>query len=137
MKKFLLGTLIVIGGLFTLATGAGAELGGVQVHIDQDFVAGGKALHAGTYKVYPSSPEPGQTLVLRDEETGSSIFIRPTVHDFASTGQLKVELTRVGDIYYLSEVVTDLGTYSFSAPRILTRMTKAKHDATMISLGSN
>jgi hypothetical protein len=48
MKKYLLGTLITLTGLFALAAGAQAETGDVVVQIKQDFIAGGKALPAGT-----------------------------------------------------------------------------------------
>ena len=40
MKKFLLTTLIMIAGLFTLAAGAQAQTGTAVVHIKEDFVAG-------------------------------------------------------------------------------------------------
>ncbi len=126
MKKFLLGTLIMIAGLFTLAAGARAETGGVVVHIDQDFVAGGEAFPAGTYKVYQGSPETGQTLLLRDKESGTLVFLLPSSHDGTFAGPLEVKLTRAGDVYYLSELVTELGAYTFSPPHTLTRSAKAK-----------
>jgi hypothetical protein len=64
MKKYLLGTPITLTGLFALGAGAEAETGDVVVHIKQDFVAGGKALPAGAYKVYQGFPETGQALIL-------------------------------------------------------------------------
>jgi hypothetical protein len=137
MKKFLLGALIMIAGLLTLAVGARAETIGVVVDINQDFVAGGKAFPAGTYKVYRASPETSQTLILQGEEPGNSGFLSPSTHDGTFSGQLKVRLTRVGDVYYLSEVVTDLGVYTFASPRTLTRTAKVKHDDTVAASGSN
>jgi hypothetical protein len=137
MKKFVLGTLIMIAGLFTLAVVARAEIIGVVVDINQDFVAGGKAFPAGTYKVYRTSPETSQTLILQGEESGTSVFLSPSTHDGTFSGQLKVKLTRVGDVYYLSEVVTDLGVYTFAAPHRLTRTADAKHNATVNPSGSN
>ena len=82
MKKFLLGTLVMVAGLFALASGARAQTNSaVTVHINQDFIAGGKALAAGTYKVYQGSPETGQWLILRSKETGASVFLLPSTHD--------------------------------------------------------
>jgi hypothetical protein len=123
MKKFLLSTLIITAGLWTLATGARAQTGTVVVHIRQDFMAGGKAFPAGTYKVYEDLPQTGQTLILRGEE--ASVFLLPRTHDGAFAGETGVKLTRSGDVYYLSEIVTELGVYTFSVPPALTRTAKA------------
>jgi hypothetical protein len=114
MKNFLLTTLIMIAGLFTLAAAASAEES-IVVHINEDFVAGGTTLPAGTYKVYQVSPETGQTLVLRGEKR--SVFLIPSTRDQATSEQPSVRLTLVGDVYHLSEVETNLGVYTFPAPR--------------------
>jgi hypothetical protein len=137
MKKFLLGTLIMITGLFALAAGAQAETGGVVVHINQDFIAGGKAFSAGTYKVHQGSPQTGQFLILSDAETGASVFLLPSMHDGDIPGQFEVKLRRAGNLYYLSEVVTDLGVYTLPAPHALTQTARVKNDATMAGSGSN
>jgi hypothetical protein len=137
MKKFLLGTTVMIAALFALAAGVQAETGGVEVHISQDFIAGGRVLPAGTYKVYQGSPQTGQSLVLQGQETGASIFLLPSTHDGTGTGQLEVKLTRAGDAYYLSEVSTDLGVYTFTAPQALTQTAKKKNHDMMAASGSN
>jgi uncharacterized protein (DUF736 family) len=135
MKKFLLSTLITIAGLFTMAAGAWAETGAVVVQINEDFIAGGATLPAGTYKVYLGSPETGQTLTLRGEK--GSVYLIPKTHDPAFSGQLTAKLKRVGEVYYLSEVTTDLGVYTFPAPRSLTRMAKAKDQELKPASGGN
>ena len=131
MKKFLLGTLVMIAGLIAgvlaLTAGARAETGGVMVHIHHEFIAGGKAFSAGTYKVYQGSPRGGQSLlILRGAETGASVFLLPTTHDGTFLGQFEAKLTRAGNVYYLSEVVTDLGVYTLPAPHSLTQTAKKK-----------
>ena len=68
-----------------------------MVHINHDFIAGGKALSAGTYKVYQGSPETGQWLILRSKETGASVFLLPSAHDGAFPGQFEAKLTRAGN----------------------------------------
>jgi len=134
MKKYLLGTLVMIAGLvagvLALTVGARAETGGVvMVHISQDFIAGGKAFSAGTYKVYQGSPQTGQWLILRSKETGASVFLLPSTHDGAFPGQFEAKLMRAGNVYYLSEVVTDLGVYTLPAPHALTQTANKKdHD---------
>jgi hypothetical protein len=137
MKKYLLGTLITLTSLFALAAGAQAQTGGVVVHITQDFVAGGKALPAGTYKVYHGFPETEQALVLRGEEPGASAFLLPATHDASFPDQLHVELTRVGNVYYLTEVATESGIYTLPLPRELTRTAKVKDQGTLAASGSN
>ena len=47
MKKQLLSAVIVLTGLFALATGAQAETGDIVVKIDQGFIAGGKGIARG------------------------------------------------------------------------------------------
>jgi hypothetical protein len=137
MKKYLLGALITLTSLFALAAGAQAETGDVVVHIKQDFVAGGKAFPAGTYKVLQSFPETAQALILRGDQPGASAFLIPTTHDASLPERLEVKLTRVGDVYYLSEVATELGVYTLPPPQVVTRSAKAKDDGTMSSSGGN
>jgi hypothetical protein len=139
MKKYMLGTLITLTGLFALAAGAQAQTGNVVVHIKQDFIAGGKALPAGTYRVYQGFAETtGQALILRGEEPGKSAFLIPATHDASLPERLHVKLTRVGDVYYLSEVATEFGVYTLHAPGELTRTAKAMKDhRTMAAAGSN
>ena len=136
MKKFLLGTLITIASLFALSAGARAETG-FAVHINQGFIAGGKAFSAGTYKVYQGSPETGQWLILRSKETGASVFLLPTTHDGTFLGQFEAKLTRAGNVYYLSEVVTDLGVYTLPAHQALTQTAKKKNHDKMAASESN
>ena len=136
MKKFLLGTFVMIAGIVALAAGACAETGGVMVHINHDFIAGGKALSAGTYKVYQGSPETGQWLILRSKETGASVFLLPSAHDGAFPARFEAKLTRAGNVYYLSEVVTDLGVYTLPAPPALTQTAKKEDHDKMAASGS-
>ena len=138
MKKFLLGTLVMVAGLCALASGARAQTNGaVTVHINQDFIAGGKALAAGSYKVYQGSPETGQWLILRSKETGASVFLLPSTHDVTFPGQFEAKLRRAGNVYYLSEVVTDLGVYTLPAPHALTQTAKKKNHDKMAASGRN
>jgi hypothetical protein len=137
MKKYLLGALITLTGLFVLAAGAQAETGDVVVHIKQDFIAGGKAFPAGTYKVSQDFVGTSQALLLRGEQPGESAFLVPTAHDSSYPKRLEVKLTRAGDVYYLSEVATEFGVYTLALPRGETRMATAKDQGTMSSSGSN
>jgi hypothetical protein len=137
MKKYLVGALITLTGLFALATGAQAGTGDVVVQIRQDFIAAGKTFAAGRYKVIQDFSGTGQALILRGEQPDASVFLIPTSHDTFSTGRLEVKLTPVGDVYYLSEVATEFGVYTLAPPRVETRTAKAKDQDTMSSSGNN
>jgi hypothetical protein len=137
MKKHLLGALITLIGLFALVAGVRAETGDVVVHIKQDFIAAGKAFPAGTYRVLQGSPGRVPSLILRGEQPGASAFLSPTIHDASVPDRLEVKLTRVGDVYYLSEVDTELGAYALAQPQVVTRTAKAKEHDTMSSSGTN
>lgn len=126
MKKYFLGALITLTGLFALAAGAQAETGDIVVHIKQSFVAGGKTLPPGTYRVYQGLPGVGRTLLLRGDESGASALLFPTTREDASgSQQLHVKLARVGDVFYLSEVATARGVFTLALPRLAARTAKA------------
>ena len=137
MKKFLLATLVMIAGVLALAVGVRAETESVMIHINQDFIAGGKTFSAGTYKVYQGSPQTGQWLILRSKETGASVYLLPSTHDWAFPGQVEAKVTRAGNSYYLSEVVTELGIYTLPAPHALTQTAKKKDHDKMAASGSS
>lgn len=138
MKDFLLGTLVIIAGLIAGAAGARAETGrGITVQINQDFIAGGKAFSAGTYKLYPGSPATGQWLILRSKETGASVVLLPSTYDGTFRRQVEAKLKRAGNAYYLSEVATTLGVYTFPAARALPQTSKNKNHENMAVSGSD
>jgi hypothetical protein len=136
MKKFLLGTFVMIAAIVVLSAGARAETG-VMVNISHDFIAGGKALSAGAYKIYQGSPETGQWLILRSKETRASAFLLPSAHDGAFPGQFEAKLTQAGKVFYLSEVVTDLGVYTLPVPHALKETAQKKDHNRMASSGRN
>jgi hypothetical protein len=133
MKKFLLGTPILIAGLFTLALSASAQTGTVVVTIPHAFKAGGERFPAGTYRVSPDSTPSGPRLVLRGE--GRSVFLVPGTQDDAIPGMIHAELTRTGGEYYLSEIATDLGIFKFVTPWDLPRAGKTKSQGGDVARG--
>jgi hypothetical protein len=137
MKKQLLGAVIVLTGLFALATGAQAATGDIVVKIDQDFMAGGKAFPAGKYEVIRNSPGLSDALILRGEQAGATAFLLPATWDASVQVQPQVQLTRVGDTYYLSEVSTEAGVFTLPKPRVETRTAKTVDHGTTSPSGSN
>ena len=137
MKKQLLGAVIVLTGLFALATGAQAGTGDIVVKIDQDFMAGGKAFPPGEYEVIRISPGLSDALILRGEQAGATAFLLPATWDASVQVQPQVRLTRVGDTYYLSEVSTEAGVFTLPEPRVETRTARAVDHGSMSPSGSN
>jgi hypothetical protein len=87
--------------------------------------------------VYQGFPETGQALILRSEDAGTSVILLPATHDASFPERLHVNLTQVGDVYYLSEVATDLGVYTLPVPSEPTRTAKTKDQGAMAPSGSN
>ena len=137
MKKYLFSALVTLAGLFVLAASSQAQTGDILVQIKQDFTAGGKALPAGTYKVFRSVTGTDQVLILRGQQSEASTFLISTSHDARAPKQPEVKLTRAGDVYYLSEVATELGVYTLAAPRVETRTAKGTGHDTTFPTGSN
>lgn len=135
MKPLLLGIAVVIVGLFGMSTGARAETGAIVVDIEHDFVASGKAFTAGKYTVFRLSPA---TLVLRRVDSGVAAFLVSNEQQPARTGHpLEITLTKAGDRYYLSEVATDLGVYTLTAPKSMPRTAKVNATAVTGASASN
>jgi hypothetical protein len=137
MKKQLLGAVIVLSGLFALATGAQAGTGDIVVTIDRDFIAAGKACPAGTYEVVRDSPGLTDTLMLRSTQAGGTAFLLPATWDASKQVQPQVQLTRVGGNYYLSTVATEAGVFTLPRPRVETRTAKTVDHGTTSASGSN
>ena len=133
MKKLLLGTLIMITGLFTVAVSASAQTGAIVVTIRHDFIAGGERFSAGTYKVSPDSGPSDPKLLLRSE--GRSVYLVPVTQDDAIQGVIHAELTQTGGEYYLSEIATDRGIFRFVTPRNVPRTAKAKREGGSVAGG--
>jgi hypothetical protein len=137
MKKYLFGALVAVTGLIALATGAQAQTGSIVVHIHQDFIAGNRMFPAGTYKIGQDLSGSAPLLVLRGTKPGAASFVLATTLDSSSPQQLKVKLTRLGDVYYLSEVATETGVYTLAPTKYVTRMARATDLSGMPSSGSN
>jgi hypothetical protein len=137
MKKQYSTVLLVLIGLFALSAGARAqEEGKVVAKVPYEFVAGGKTLPAGTYRITRVSPET-RILEIRSNETfQDSAFLLPISSDWA-VDHAELTLESVGDTYYLSRVATSAGVYTLPTPKAATTAAKVKHRDAMSSAGTN
>lgn len=106
--------------LLGLSVAANAEIRSeVIVKLPFAFVASGVALPAGTYTVKRSSQQPFDTLILTNDDKGTSVFIRPTEMEGASDDKPRVSFHRFGEENFLSAIETADYIYNFTVSRSL------------------
>jgi hypothetical protein len=118
MKKQYLTVLFTLICVLGLGLGARAqEQDTVVTNVPFDFVAGGKVLPAGNYRVMRVQPSSGsRELEISSFETGASVFLIPTVFDDVQSGHAQLNFEHLGDEYFLSAIETPIGTYAISIP---------------------
>ena len=89
----------------------------VVTTVPYDFVAGGKVLPAGTYKVSRVSSNGSRTLEISSYETGARVLLTPTLFDDTQIGHAQLNFEHAGDKYFLSGIETPIGTYAITIPR--------------------
>jgi hypothetical protein len=130
--------------LFTLICVLGLGLGAraqeedtVVTKVPYDFVAGGKVLPAGTYRVSRVHPRAGsRELEISSYETRESVFVIPTVFDDVQTGRALLNFEHLGDKYFLSAIVTPIGTYAVTIPPSAIKLAQTEQQSASPS-GSN
>jgi hypothetical protein len=103
------------------------EEGKVVVSVPFDFFAGTKMLPAGNYSVSRSSSDTKSPLIIYGN--GNSALVLPVAVDDSPADTLRLNFDHVGGAYLLSEVKTQIGTYSIATSReaaTLTRLAQAK-----------
>jgi len=116
MKKQYLTVLFTLICVLGLGLGTHAqEEDTVVTKVPFDFVAGGKVLPAGTYRVSRVAPGSGsRELEMRSYETRASVFVIPTAFDDVESGNAQLSFEHLGDEYFLSAIETPIGTYAIS-----------------------
>jgi hypothetical protein len=117
--------LIIALGLGTRANAQ--EEGKVATTVPFEFIAGGKLLPAGNYTVSRLSSDFDSSLIISGN--GNGVIVLPVAFDDVPVEKLQLSFAHVGGAYLLSEVKTQLGTYSIITSReaaTLTRLAQAK-----------
>jgi hypothetical protein len=117
MKKYLT-VLFILISVLGLGLGARAqEQDTVVTNVPFDFVAGGKVLPAGNYRVMRVRAFSGlRELEITSFETGASAFVTPTVFDNVQSDKAQLNFEHLGDTYFLSAIETLIGTYAIDIP---------------------
>jgi hypothetical protein len=131
MKKY---SVVVITLLFCCGmalTAHAQEEGKVVVTVPFEFIAGSKSLPAGTYTIGRAFSETNSALIISSGTDGS--FVMPAAFDGAAGDKVQLSFEHVGETYLLSEVATEIGTYTVAtgpAAASLSRLAKMKsHDS--------
>jgi hypothetical protein len=115
-----------------IALGLGAranaqEEGKVVTTVPFEFIAGGKLLPAGNYTVSRLSPDFDSSLIISGNSNG--VIVLPATFDDVPVENVRLSFAHIGGAYLLSEVRTQLGTYSIGTTReeaTLVRLAQAK-----------
>jgi hypothetical protein len=87
------------------------EEGTMVVTVPFEFVAGHKTLPAGIYTVGRAAPDTNSPLIISDRNHSS--FLLPAAFDDTPADDVRLSFEHVGNTYLLSQVKTQIGTYTF------------------------
>lgn len=138
MKKQLMTVLFMLICVLGLGLGALAQEEDTLVaNVPYDFVAGGKVLPAGTYRVSRRDVPSGQRqLEIISYKTRASALLVPTLFDDFQTGHAQLDFEHVGNKYFLSAIETPIGTYDITVPRSAIKLAQMEQQDTSAP-GSN
>ena len=138
MNKLFLRPLLVVAGFAALTIPAMAQTTDqVAVKIPFQFVASGRTLPAGEYRISRlNNLEPRELLLRSDENSSDAVIIRAETEEIRH-GKVALAFTTVGDQRYLSRIETADLTYSFAAPRAETLLAALPNKGVAGSSGSN
>jgi hypothetical protein len=136
MNKSYLTAVLTLTCLLGLGISARAQDNqGVTVNVPFEFVAGGATLPAGTYSVGRLSAGAQSGIAIRGY--GNAVLILPTVVDGTPAGQPELNFEHVGGKYFLSEIETPGGVYTFALPRAMAALAQVKNQGTVTSGGTH
>jgi hypothetical protein len=136
MKKTYLTAVLTLTCMLAVGISARAQdTEGVRVNVPFEFVAGGTTLPAGTYSAGRLSVSAYSGVAIRGD--GNAVFVLPIVVDGTPAGQPELSFEHVGGKYFLSEIQTPGGVYTFASPRAMVALARVKDQGTVSSGGTN
>jgi hypothetical protein len=127
MKKQYLRILMALVGFAAFAMAARAQtVDQIVVTIPYEFVAAGKTLPAGTYRVHRISNDRFSGLVFSSFENGTSVFVHPIDVENADGQNVHVAFRQIEGQYFLSQIETADNVFNVSVPRSATLLASGK-----------
>jgi hypothetical protein len=138
MKKQYLTVLVTLICVLGLGLSAHAqEEGTVVTKVPFDFVAGGKVLPAGSYRVSRVDSSRGSRMLkISSYETGAGVFLLPTVFDDVQSRNAQLNFEHFAGSYFLSAIETPIGTYTVTIPPSAVKVAQMEQHSAFPS-GSN
>jgi hypothetical protein len=138
VKKQLLTVLFTLISFLGLGIGARAQDAEIVIaNVPHDFVAGGRVLPTGTYKisrvVLPGSSE----LLVRNYDTAAGVYVLPTEFRDAPGKHAQLSLLSVGGKYFLNKIQTSNGIYTIAIPHSTTKLAQTEQHEGIFASGSN
>ena len=136
MRKQYLRILIALIGVAGLGTAARGQVADqIVVNIPYEFVAAGKTLPAGTYRVNRVNSIDQEALILSSFENGAGAIVFSTQVENSSAYKAQVTFEQVGGQHFLSSIQTADYVYNFRVSRSSTLAAAAKpHDTVSVSV---
>jgi hypothetical protein len=136
MKKSYLTAVLTLTCLLGLGLRARAQdTEGVRVNVPFEFIAGGTTLPAGTYSVGRLSFDGFSGIAIRGY--GNAALVLPVAVNGNPAGQPELSFEHVGGKYFLSEIETPGGVYTFALPRAMAALAQVKDQGTVSSGGTH
>ena len=126
MKKLYLRLFLAVAGLAVCSFSAKAQVvDELTVKIPFSFVAGGRTLPAGEYRVTRLRDEEPRMLLLRSRENTSNAVLLRVDEQKDFHGNTHLGFVTAGDQYFLLRIASRDHVYTFSVPRADTLLTMA------------
>jgi hypothetical protein len=137
MNKLYVTALLTLTSLCGLVVKAHAQdPDGVVVKVPFEFVAGEKAMPAGTYSVSRiSSVDPHSGLIIRNYD--NSVLVLATLAETGSAQQPALSFEHVEDKYFLSKIETPGSIYAIPVPRAISALVQVRDHSSVSASGSN
>jgi hypothetical protein len=118
MRKQCLRILIALIGVGGLGMAAKAqETDQIVVNIPYEFVAAGKTLPAGNYRVSRASHTNEEVLFLSSFENRTSVIIVSEEVESSHANRVQLSFEQVGEQHFLSKIETPEHIFTISVPR--------------------
>jgi hypothetical protein len=98
----------------------------IEVKIPFEFVADGKTLPAGTYRVNRVAGDRWEGLFLSSFDTGASAILHPIEVESAKDDNPRASFERAGEEKFLSKIETGENVYTFAVTRAEVLQASAK-----------
>ena len=135
MKGKYLSVVFMLIGIFGVGLDAHAQDQDTFVaKVPYDFVAGGRLMSKGTYRVSRIDGTAGwQELKISSSATHESVLLIPSAYDDIKSGQGQLNFERVGDKYFLAAVKTPAGTYGIEGAQSVIKLADKEQKLTASS----